>query len=1070
MDSIFPISQTYPTNSFTYPLIWYRFETISPFNYGSFNDLNSISSNLLIQEYDIAYNGSLYLNDSNATLYQSTYDMFSISFWSKGNYCLNGLKTYINITSNLIVFEVSSNIELYSQFNDIDNWHHYTFAFSNNSQQHIYIDGISIASNNLNQYSNRELPCQTLINMDISNLRDFRIYNDILNSYDIICSINNVNANDIDGLEVLYHFYNEQIIYNYMNPNLFTFIIDSGIKIISDNTLEINTNFEENNFDVINNFLKKLDNGFTISWYSIGKFSFKIDNVIKTSINSNKIEFFIKDLKLIKSFINDNKKHHWCFRYNQNRYMSVHMDGYKLLENYIYNSNIILSEYSSNLRYELCGKNYAILEDFRIYNRMISDIELQRIYYEFPDYIYHTDDLWIWHKFDSESNLLNNYNISSSNYIVNNNYTLNNNISLETNYYQYLFTHPLNEFLDPIIFTKGYKHVLKWPSSNDEIKLSFDSNFIIDDWIYYKDYETHVNLPIDFNSNIYWFSSNYEKNTVTVLEGDVNKNELSILYWYKKGSYVNITQNESSLINIETSSNNIILNNNIIHIDNIDNTLWYNICFTFSYDNNFTFIKTYFDGILLNTDVLHDFNIILSQELLWNIGKRNAYMKDFRVYTKCLTYENITNMLMKFEKFENYKIIDNLSHSFTISSWSNFMFDMNTLCIRILDLIEIKDSNNIIKIEKNKNNQFYTFVFNYYNSLTKLSVYIDGIFKSEYIYNFRLHGDAILRYNNEEINIYDIPMTDDDVYRLYYNKILINNPIIKLHYSNNSIYNHGILNTKFFISNDLDDVIKTTQSSYYSGKNNIECLSWITPTGNEYVRFDANAIINKIIKSNEFTITFKQKNNKIFEYNVFSIYSNQTKYIDIKTPDKDGNISIRILDEIYKIHIIDIDNIWISWVFTIKISNNRTYIRIYRDGYIMGKKIIEKTLIFPDKAVLEGRIGPFLGDIMLENIIIYDKLLSYANISQTLKPYNKNNKIEIHDVENNEVVFNLDDMFYGTNIKYSIDKNPYFNARIDKNKAKINGSYKGYSYDIVWKASNNYGEAYLISTIHEKNE
>ena len=97
-------------------------------------------------------------------------------------------------------------------------------------------------------------------------------------------------------------------------------------------------------------------------------------------------------------------------------------------------------------------------------------------------------------------------------------------------------------------------------------------------------------------------------------------------------------------------------------------------------------------------------------------------------------------------------------------------------------------------------------------------------------------------------------------------------------------------------------------------------------------------------------------------------------------------------------------------------------------------------------------------------------MLTYADIPQSLGPKEVSNDISIADITRNELEYNLDDMFSGTNITYSIESNPLINARIDDGKiAKIFGNYRGQTYDIVWKASNNNGHALWTTTVTEVN-
>lgn len=1411
-----PISLLYPGDQ-SGILLWYRYDPTSnssfPLisNYGTHSGLNGISSGINIVD-NYAQNGSTSVTDTNGTLMKSTHKLFSISFWSLGAFTFSGLHTSINILADNITFGINSDdnetLSL-STDSDINNWHHYTFTYSNTAILNIYVDGI-LKNTKTNSTFVRKSETQTDLTLNISYLKDFRIYNYALEPFQIVCSMETVNGYEIDDLEVLYRFHNKNNIKNYISNKFFNFTVNSGTNVVSGNkclkALQLNTKLENSDNTIVSQFLEKLQTGFTLLWWSKGEFEFEITGVIHIQITSSNVTFSISNSTTpisITTTLPDNNYHHWCFKYDTSykseigSYLAIYMDGYKMIDTLNTENIVALADYNTNLKFVLNSQSNALLEDFRIYSRSLPFLQIQEIFYEFPEYKNHADDIMIWYRFTDNNNIANEtddyeavFTTSTLSPLYQEGHyylTFDNNstVSIKDNTHtpiHYTFTSPLNQFLEPIIFTMGRTHVLKWPSNTEQIKISTSSLWgeeldVV--WIEYdtENYETRVQLPwiyYDYD-NLYWYSSTDQtlgNSMISILEPEtsifsalknMSTNDFTLSYWARNGSMLSIKREEDTLIHVETtnitSSFRVGLSDGtLVGAETVSVTTdnaWHNWCFTYSHTttSNIAVMSTYKDGNILNQDTIQGFDnfltVVSTDILSWDLGKNGTSIRDFRVYLRALDTEQIVN-LTKYQSYDvnnNLNIVDGNNNPFslyfntkgvqthidipsdfltltkqhfqsaldfwlyptdnsveiglniadtlniqltkisaivTISSLNNTMIVSDDNINMVLNrwynvkieiihytsylemLISIKDNNNveitkyptsryyvpfviysdsgssftkitgclldsfkitgaldnvianypfesinnntvdsstgiyngtitsgnailsntyitnvssldttnnniqislgnelglrfnvvettisfwkndldvrrdgndfrcsyldkdIIKIVSPNNQRgvdfivgnseatikastdtntilpnrwyFYTFVLQFNGLETSLIIYIDAVetasFKTtEFIPFKNISPDNVVLGENispayiEDFKIYNRVLSADDIYRQYYvNSILSSTDATVLlrfdSLENGNVKNYGTHGDSVtpVVYDNTNKIISQKNASYYQGneynvyKKNNWGLSWNAPNGNQFLGFNGDILIQDFENTGRMSIMFKQKLDRVksnVAYNTFSITKEQTSYVDIKTPNLNNKVSINIHGYIYEINVNsnELNNMWVSWVFTVKIVGRYIYVKIYKDGYCLGRKTHDTGSTFSLLGVsgTSGKIGPFNDTVVIEDFRIYNKLLTYADIPQSLGPKKISNDIVVTDITRDELEYNLDDIFSGTNITYSIETNPLVNARIDGNIAKIFGNYRGQTYDIIWKASNNNGHALWSTTVTEVN-
>lgn len=1406
---ITPLSITHPGDQ-TGILLWYKYKTASPVNDGSHAGMNGSSSGVSIISSGLnnttaAQNGSTTVTDSGGTLMSATQDLFSISFWSKGNIQFSGLKTSINISSNNVSFSVDSNdnqsMEVTTPFNDIGNWHHYTFTYTNTSTLTIYIDGL-FKNNKTNNTFNRASSTQTGISINMTFIQDFRIYNYALEPFNITCAMESVNGYEIDDLEVMYRFHDKTNINNLGQTSSFNFIANSGTNIVSGHAcmkaLQLGTTLESNDNTIVSQFLQKLQTGFTVLWWNKGQSYFEITTAIKAEITSSNVTLTVGNVS-ISTTLPDNNYHHWCFKYDTSyntelgTYLAIYMDGYKIVDTLSTENIVALADYNTNLSFKLNGTNNVLIEDFRIYSKAISFIDIQEVFYEFPEYKDHANDLMIWYRFADNNNIANeNDDYKAVNDITptyqDGQYHLSFNsgktVSIHDNTHTsitYTFTSPLDQFLEPIIFTMGRTHVLKWPSSSEQIKISASSIWgeeldVV--WIEYdtNNNETRVQLPWIYydNDNLYWYSSTNQtlgNSMISILEPEtsifsalknMSTNDFTVSYWARNGSKLAIKREEDTLLHIETSPVTSsfrvgMSDGTLVGVESVSVTTdnaWHNWCFTYSHTttSNIAVMETYKDGNILNQDTVTGFDnfltVVSTDILTWDLGKDGTSIRDFRIYLRPLDNVQINN-LTQYQSFDvlnglqvmnggynnpfslsfntkgqqtyidipndflnltkqhfqssfdfwlyptnnNIEIELNIANSLILSltktavfinmasmhasdsninmilnRWYNVKMEITHFTSYLEISISIKDNNNI-EITKNPvsrfyipfvitadgsssftkivgclldtfkitgaldnlllqypfdnidnsvvqsstgkyngsitsgtptlsstyitnissldttvnttqilvgeqlglrfnvvemtisfwkndldiyrdgndfrcsyqdndiikivapNNQrgvdfivgdntttvkastdtntilpnrwyFYTFVLSFNGLETTLKVYVDAVLSATYtsadfipFKNITAPDSVVLGQNIspayiEDFKIYNRVLSADDIYRQYYvNSILSSTDATVLlrfdDLTDGNIKNYGTHgdNITPVIYDNTNKIITKKPSSYYNGneynvyKKNNWALSWSAPTGNQFLGFNADTLIQDFESTGRISIMFKQKTGRVksnVSYNTFSITDGQTVYVDVKTPSLNNKVTFNIKGYNYDVNVNsnELNNMWVSWVFTAKINGRYLYVKIFKDGYCVGRKTHDtgSTLSLAGVAGTSGKIGPFNDTVLLEDFRIYNKLLTYADIPQSLGPKKVSNDISIADITRNELEYNLDDMFSGTNITYSIESNPLINARIDDGKiAKIFGNYRGQTYDIVWKASNNNGHALWTTTVTEVN-
>ena len=507
-----PLSLTYPGDT-SDVLLWYKYNSSSPTNDGKISDRNGSSSGVSlgtgVNGARAALSGSTSFTDSNNLLMRECYDLGAITFWHKGaSFQFSGMKMSINISNNQIVFGlegISQTFTLTENLTDVGNWHHYAIVYNNSTELFVYVDGVLLKKVINNSFQRVAVPSgNTTCSISMTALQDFRIYGHGMDPYYISTIMESVSGYDIDDLEVMYKFHNNGYIKDYKNVNnedhLSITDINGSVSVVSGHanlhglSMSGSSQLSITNTENIKTLLKKLQTGFSVSFWAKNTIAFNIGDVIQVSVTGTTASFGLGNNQVSYTHNSANTYHHWTFVYDTmynseiGTYIGIYMDGYLMKDDMDTENIVALSDYVDNVNmdYRLSGDNNSVIEDFRIYSRKLKFREIQEVFYEFPEFKNHTDDLFLWYRFNNKQNIASESDeyqlITDKTPVYNDKHfyldwgtndtsvvSLKDNTSVNI---EYVFTSPVDQYLEAIIFTRGRRHVLKWPSGSEKIRIS----------------------------------------------------------------------------------------------------------------------------------------------------------------------------------------------------------------------------------------------------------------------------------------------------------------------------------------------------------------------------------------------------------------------------------------------------------------------------------------------------------------------------------------------------------------------------------------------------------------------
>jgi len=360
-------------------------------------------------------------------------------------------------------------------------------------------------------------------------------------------------------------------------------------------------------------------------------------NVIEIDV-SNTVNFTVGDSSNILEDYNDVSWHHWVFTYSGTE-MDIYKDGMNRVGHMI-NKKTELTEFDVTAGdtiyvggYEYGDASPSYLEDFRIYNKVLSGIEIQQIYSEWTGYIVDKkDNLKLW-------------------------YQLNNN--------------PVG-IPDYPIFAGHESNLVAWYKFDDATNIGLDSSGTMNLT------NSGVSIVNDSRGSVAHFNNaGYDRLTLTSANVPwnswMNENGFSITLWFK----IETTIAWNSFFWSQTGAVSRIMfrrynNENKIEFDVINNTKASTCKLTSPIITNFentyhqaviSFLqndaKMYIDGIVVDTtttasiDLSDTDNYIIIGDISHLSRGHSGNIDDFRIYDKALSETEIKQIYGDRSKFDN---------------------------------------------------------------------------------------------------------------------------------------------------------------------------------------------------------------------------------------------------------------------------------------------------------------------------------------------------------------------------------------------------------------------------------
>ena len=974
--------------------------------------------------------------NSNINIIENISEGFSIKLDKIPNQSnLNGMGGInINILKSIrfsLLFDknntLSESIGFEKKMTDFDLVHTNTYKTEENIIDYTYIEPSyfeDIANNNY-------IMIKTLINHNY-DIGSYIYLNNHLINYNLINSYNNIILNIKEYIPFIIWFNDlpileQKILKNSLNSETFTHYCEKGIIIYYlypytnkqkqhlgnlgmsvENYEDINYfNFKEAPYPNIcnlkpNSYIYIKDNQNTVN---------KIINGINTEYKIGFQDKYYKVLNNIPIYKNSYYKNY----FNNTNCALIECDYIRITQNYDLNTINYKEEIDS-----ISNTNESILEGY-LNNGVINNTKIEtNIVGNINNNQYNYYKIHLLNKID-KNNINTYYPINCTNqyYLnyVNNIYYLNNSNVNELDIYE-----NINYIIDISNINLLNKNIIISQNNQNITPYIQDNNNIL-----------NVNgIPGNENSYI----------NIKITNNLINKFYIYIDYLliFK----LNIRKSNTIIYNID-----ILNNNNIEFINNSTNTILINpilniefgVIYRFKFNNlntynNFLIINEFFYNIPLNTDyITYNNNELYIEILLTNnnytneifyqlnntdktIGKLilgiHNYYNSNRILLINSTYiDNINDKYINennISKNNDTNIINYITTKNTYYFKINLKMDINTIdnyipiipyvnifylekdCIRDTNIIKIKNSYDILYVDKIKLNTIILTEPNYNLYINKLITLQNNIPNSllnsgtnVYIINIDetftqiqigyISDKSLIKINDIENNVYSISFLSYTIYNYKHKNELINKSV-KINYlaSYNSLINKTY-NSKISNINNKKKIINISNRSYYNSvsqniqiieNNNLQNLNWTTPYGSIYIDLLENNIINYI----KFNNINSNNNNHPFKIYLYYIESNITYFINSLTNIINNNI---------------IEN---------NVYNKKKYI-IYIETYGLYNNTYS-TLNIPEIEL--GYINPIKNDIAYIN-----KNIKRVSIDNIINKYKISNNILIDNIEDKDI-------------------------------------------------------------------
>lgn len=336
------------------------------------------------------------------------------------------------------------------------------------------------------------------------------------------------------------------------------------------------------------------------------------------------------DIVINNLFMIDSKWHHIVFSINPDGIWKINMDGY----NINISKSVKLLKLNYTIRYinkssfSADGTWNGQMDDFRIYNKVLSDDEINTLYNRFYDYAKLESDnnnLIVHYKFDDNGN--NEGLVDSNPSSIKHNLIIENNVTP---------TYNTNSIFGKSIFENNIEAKIKFPQSLSGILSSITENNGITFSLWY-----NMNILSNAWAPLFEFSDS-STDTTTINRITLSKN------------------NANNNLNITIKNNNTISQHLFGTIDNN----WHHIAWSI---NNSGLWNIYFDGIPEILNISRKIPNITNYNFSFLLGSVNssqsiASIDDFRIYKKVLTEVEVNSIFNSAKKYNQTKYTLSFPH------------------------------------------------------------------------------------------------------------------------------------------------------------------------------------------------------------------------------------------------------------------------------------------------------------------------------------------------------------------------------------------------------------------------
>ena len=1023
-------------------------------------------------------------------------------------------------------------------YQDNSTWHFYTFCFNDGITIKIFDNNILLAQARSN-HSKRVSSSETSIVITPTLIQDFRIYISELDHRSIANSMQNVNGSSNTSLYVRYDFitnYEESVNTKYLNVIDNSFDLDlrvssgtpsivdgySGYKALS---FSNNAQLKLDKPSSITDLLNKISSGMTISFWSKTYMNIAFTDtstnsaLLKINLTNSVMRFDIGGAT-VQCNVPDTEWHNWVFIYNISRNgtigtnLIIYMDGVMVKDTLDEDNLIFLNSYQENIEFTVGGDSVSngIIEDLRIYSTGLSFHEVQEQFYEFNEFKDNFKELFIWYRF------YNNNNIASINsdygaviegsgitqeregrhYIYKWSSNATGKLTLTDNTHQVLsYTISLDSNGSytsnaDIVLTRGRKHTITYPSAKP-IKISGTGVWgeALDEfWIEYTNNTVSINLPYIYYTynTLYYYCENDQSmgvNAISLLEPEPSiysalqtmvSNNMTIAYWCKTASKIDINLENNPIINIQTGNDSAVFRIGIGTGEQVgketislstDND-WHHWAFILDDTTVSTpgtvILKTYRDAVLVNQDTIVEFegfsSIVYSEILNWYIGTPNCTLKDFRIYLKHLS-ENDIYLLCNYHSFDQglgINRIDGLHNPYALhfsTAGKNTQIEIPSnflnLCKQsIQSVITVwiypKSSNFEFKFEIDTdlllhvNSTTSTFLI----GTDKCTIFDNslnlGINKwyrvqvSVIQYNQYIQLDSsIVDTNNVELSrnisnqFYTSVIFDKSaIAKLSLIKNCIvdnfkisgpnNRTLLDYHFDtldNSTIVNKSSSHFNATINETIDPNVNLSTTSYSDGFSLYAGASGLSAT---IVTNDGKQDLLLSMQSVQMTLAFWKNDLDVYKGSTdFLCYNDTNEIIKIVAPNETGSVEFHVSNEDSTTIVKSEDNkilpnTWYFYTFVINFDGLSTTVSVYIDAVLVSEKVLNGYVPFkgltPTGTSLGGdpRKNESTSPSYIEDFRIYNTALE---VNEIYRLYFVNNVVTTTDAN---VLFRFQDL------------------------------------------------------------